>query len=114
MPRPPGGRRSAFSREMLGEKLLHGGALNGRSIEIADETGHVVDVVNSRDVLFSRTASFAHYPDDVTQSAPTNAPSQIDECRQAFAGRDQPEKILFARARQVAGRWLRPRPPGWE
>ncbi len=36
----------------MGEKLLHGGALNHRSIEIADQTGHVVDVINSRDVLF--------------------------------------------------------------
>jgi hypothetical protein len=32
---------------MLGEKLLHGGSLNHRTIEIADETGHVVDVVSS-------------------------------------------------------------------
>jgi hypothetical protein len=62
-------------REMLGEKLLHGGSLNNRNIEIADETGHVVDVVNSRDVLF-RGGEFRSYADDVTQSAPTNAPSK--------------------------------------
>ena len=70
-------RREAISssREMLGEKLLHGGALNGRNIEIADETGHVVDVINSRDVLF-RGGQFRDYPDDVTQTAPTNAPSK--------------------------------------
>lgn len=61
------------SREMLGEKLLHGGSLNNRSIEIADETGHVVDVVNSRDVLF-HGGRFRSYADDVTQSAPTNPP----------------------------------------
>jgi hypothetical protein len=59
------------SREMLGERLLHGGSLNNRTIEIADETGHVVDVVNSRDVLF-RGGQFRTYADDVTQSAPTN------------------------------------------
>ena len=63
------------SREMLSEKLLHGGSLNNRNIEIADETGHVVDVVNSRDILF-RGGQFRTYADDVTQSAPTNAPSK--------------------------------------
>jgi len=61
------------SREMLGERLLHGGSLNNRTIEIADETGHVVDVVNSREVLF-RGGQFRSYADDVTQSAPTNPP----------------------------------------
>jgi hypothetical protein len=61
------------SREMLGEKLLHGGSLNHRTIEIADETGHVVDEVSSRDVLF-RGGQFRRYSDDVTQSAPTNLP----------------------------------------
>ena len=67
-------RREAInsSREMLSEKLLHGGSLNNRNVEIADETGHVVDVVNSRDVLFSG-GQFRTYADDVTQSAPTNS-----------------------------------------
>jgi len=60
-------------REILSEKLLHGGSLNHRSIEIADETGHVVDEINSRDVLFHRGA-FRTYSDDATQSAPTNSP----------------------------------------
>jgi hypothetical protein len=75
LPDAEAARREAInsSREMLGEKLLHGGSLNGRSIEIADETGHVVDVVNSRDVLF-RGGEFRTYADDVTQSAPTNSP----------------------------------------
>jgi hypothetical protein len=63
------------SREMLGERLLHGGSLDHRSIEIADETGHIVDVVNSRDVLF-QGGNFRVYSDDVTQSAPTNSPSK--------------------------------------
>jgi len=60
-------------REMLGEKLLHGGSLNHRTIEIADETGHVVDEVNSRDVLFHK-GGFRSYSDDVTHSAPVNRP----------------------------------------
>ena len=74
LPDAEAARREAISssREMLGERLLHGGALNNRSIEIADETGHVVDEVNSRDVLFSG-GQFRTYADDVTQTAPTNA-----------------------------------------
>ncbi|HEY2007931.1 MAG TPA: hypothetical protein VGH23_03005 [Rhizomicrobium sp.] len=68
-------RREAINsvREILGEKLLHGGALNHRSIEIADETGHVVDVVCSRDVLL-RHGRFRSYPDDILQSTPTKPP----------------------------------------
>src|SRR5437870_5003622 len=62
------------AREMLSEKLLHGGgSLNHRTIEIADETGHVVDEINSRDVLFHK-GHFRSYSDDVTQSAPKNEP----------------------------------------
>jgi uncharacterized protein DUF6894 len=61
------------TREILGEKLLHGGSLNHRQIEIADETGQVVDVVNVRDVLF-QGEQFRSYGDDVTQSAPVNLP----------------------------------------
>jgi hypothetical protein len=34
-----------------------------------------VDEVNSRDVLF-RSGQFRTYADDVTQSAPTNTPSE--------------------------------------
>jgi len=64
------------AREMLGERLLHGGgSLNHRSIEIADETGHVVDEINSRDALF-QNGRFRSYSDDVTQSAPKNDPSR--------------------------------------
>jgi hypothetical protein len=61
------------SREILGDKLLHGGSLNSRTIEIADETGHVVDVVTSSDVLF-KGGQYRTYSDDVTQSAPVNRP----------------------------------------
>ncbi len=69
-------RREAVSsnREMLGERLLHGGgSLNQRQIEIADETGHVVDVVSAQDVLF-RDGKLQSYDDDVTRSAPVNSP----------------------------------------
>jgi len=61
------------AREILGEKLLHGGSLNHRTIEIADAAGDVVGQVHSRDVLFE-DGRFRSYPDDVTQSAPTNSP----------------------------------------
>ena len=75
LPNAEAARQEAISagREILGEKLLHGGSLNNRTIEIADETGHVVDEINSRDVLF-RKGRFRDYADDVTQSAPTNSP----------------------------------------
>jgi hypothetical protein len=68
-------RREAIStsREILGEKLLHGGSINGRIIEIADETGRVVDEVSATDVLF-KAGQFRTYSDDVTQSAPVNTP----------------------------------------
>ncbi|HEY4078339.1 MAG TPA: hypothetical protein VGM26_15525 [Rhizomicrobium sp.] len=75
LPNAEAARQEAVStgREILGEKLLHGGSLNHRQIEIADETGHVVDVVNVRDVLF-QGEQFRSYGDDVTQSAPVNRP----------------------------------------
>ncbi|HWM60556.1 MAG TPA: hypothetical protein VNN98_00320 [Rhizomicrobium sp.] len=76
LPDAEAARREAIAalREILGEKLLHGGALSGRSIEIADgaEHGHVVD---ARSVLF-QDGEFRTYPDDVTQSAPKNSPSK--------------------------------------
>ena len=77
LPDAEAARREAISatREMLGENLLHGGSLNHRAIEIADATGHVVDVVHSRDALF-RNGQLRIYSDDVTQSAPTNTPSK--------------------------------------
>ena len=74
LPNVEAARKEAIcaSREILGDKLLHGGSLNHRTIEIADETGHIVDVVRSSDVLFQggRLSTFA---DDVTQSAPVTA-----------------------------------------
>jgi len=70
-------RREAISsgREMLGERLLHGGSLNHRQIEITDATGHVVDVLTVSDVVFSN-GRFQSYDDDVTKSAPVITPSK--------------------------------------
>jgi hypothetical protein len=61
-------------REMLGERLLHGGAIDDRQIVIADETGAVLDVVGADDVLF-KDGQLRSYNDDVTQSAPIANPS---------------------------------------
>jgi hypothetical protein len=69
---------TSANREILGEKLLHGGSLDSRTIEIADETGHIVDVVSANDVLF-KGGKMRSYSDDVTQSAPVanmNSPSK--------------------------------------
>jgi hypothetical protein len=68
-------RREAVNcnREMMSERLLHGGSLNHRQIEITDETGHVLDVVSSKDVLFSH-GKLRSYEDDVTKSAPVSRP----------------------------------------
>ena len=75
LPDAEAARREAINanREILGEKLLHGGALNNRQIEIADETGHVVDVVTANDVLFQH-GKLRTYSDDITQSAPVIQP----------------------------------------
>jgi hypothetical protein len=75
LPNAEAARREAVSatREMLGENLLHGGSLNHRSVEIADAIGRIVDVVNSREVLF-QDGRLRVYSDDVTQSAPMNTP----------------------------------------
>ena len=69
------GEAISTGREILGEKLLHGGELDGRTIEIADETGKVVDIVNVNDVLF-KDGKFRRYSDDITQSAPVNTPRE--------------------------------------
>jgi hypothetical protein len=68
-------RREAINsvREILGEKLLHGGVLNQRSIEIADQTGHVVDVITAREVLM-KGSQFRSYSDDILRSDATKPP----------------------------------------
>lgn len=58
------------NREMLGERLLHGGHLDHRQIEIADASGSILAKVDANDVLFSN-GEYRCYSDDVTQSAPT-------------------------------------------
>jgi hypothetical protein len=57
------------NREMLGERLLHGGRLDHRQIEIADEQGKVLAKIDANDVLF-RDGEYRSYSDDVTKSAP--------------------------------------------
>lgn len=73
LPNAEAARKEALSsaREILSEKLLHGGSLNHRAIEIADETGHVVDVVSSHDVLY-KGGKLRTFDSDVTQSGPVN------------------------------------------
>jgi hypothetical protein len=68
----PRARAEAISanREMLGERLLHGGNLDHRNIEIADEQGNILAKIDANDVLF-RDGEFRSYSDDVTKSAPT-------------------------------------------
>jgi hypothetical protein len=70
-------RREAIAsvREMLGERLLHGGELDHRQIEIANEKGEVLAVVVARDVLLEKD-QFRLFSDDVTKSAPSARPSE--------------------------------------
>lgn len=65
-------RAEAFSanREMLGERLLHGGQLDHRQIEIADARGNILAKMDANDILF-RDGEYRSYSDDVTKSAPT-------------------------------------------
>jgi hypothetical protein len=57
------------NREMLGERLLHGGALGPRQIEIMDESGRILSTISAQDVLMQGTQLRAFH-DDVTKSAP--------------------------------------------
>jgi hypothetical protein len=61
------------NREILGEKLLHGGAIDGRRIEITDDKNTVLATVNADDVLFL-DGRYQNYSDDVTKSAPVANP----------------------------------------
>lgn len=60
------------NREMLGERLLHGGALGPRQVEIADRSGKVLAIVTAKDVLLEEDHLRA-FPDDVTKSAPSTS-----------------------------------------
>lgn len=59
------------NREMMSERILHGGSLDQCRIEIADETGHVADVVSASEVLLKH-GQLQSYDDDVTKSASVN------------------------------------------
>ena len=61
------------SREIIAERILHGGSIDSRTIEITDETGVVVDTVQTTEVLIGRNG-FRSFADDVTQSAPKPEP----------------------------------------
>ena len=61
------------SRELIGERLLHGGAIDGREIQIADESDTVLAVVPSGEVLI-QNGQFRSFSDDVTKSAPVTNP----------------------------------------
>jgi hypothetical protein len=64
------GEALSTQREMLGERLLHGGSLDHRQIEIANERGEVLAVLNTNDALFQE-GQLRSFKDDVTHSAPT-------------------------------------------
>jgi hypothetical protein len=61
------------NREMLGERLLHGGSLNHRQMEITDESGRLLAVIHAEDVLF-QDGQLNSFSDDVTKSAPSIPP----------------------------------------
>ena len=62
------------NREMLSERLLHGGALGPRQIEIADENGKVLATISAEEVLM-KGGHLRAFPDDVTKSAPSSSVS---------------------------------------
>ena len=62
-----------IAREMIGERVLHGGDIDGRIIEITDEQDHLLDEVHFCDVLFE-DGTARSYVDDVTKSAPVTNP----------------------------------------
>ena len=57
------------NREMLGERILHGGVVGPRQIEIANEKDEVLATITVTDVLIDRGQVRA-FADDVTKSAP--------------------------------------------
>jgi hypothetical protein len=65
------------NRELLGEQLLHGGSILPCRIEIADDRGAVLAVVDMRETLFQKD-QLRSFGDDVTQSAPKSRPVKPD------------------------------------
>ena len=62
------------NREMLGERLLHGGKPGPRQIDVADESGAVLATIAAADVLMHEGQP-RDFADDVTKSAPIAEPS---------------------------------------
>ena len=60
------------NREMLSERLLHGGTLGPRQVEIADESGKVLAIITAEDVLM-QDGQLRAFPDDVTKTAPSSS-----------------------------------------
>jgi len=61
------------NREMLGERLLHGGSLDSRRIEIAYREGEMLATISAEDVLM-KNGQLRSLDDDVTKSAPVATP----------------------------------------
>ena len=57
------------NREMLGERILHGGVIGPRQIEITDDKDNLLATITVTDVLIDRGQPRA-FADDVTKSAP--------------------------------------------
>jgi hypothetical protein len=57
------------NREMLGERILHGGVIGPRQIEIADEKDNLLATITVIDTLIDR-GQLRAFTDDVTKSAP--------------------------------------------
>jgi hypothetical protein len=68
-------RREGISanREILGERLLHGGSLDSRQLQIADESGAVLITLKTDDIL-RKDGQYRSFDDDVTKSAPVITP----------------------------------------
>ncbi len=78
LPGPEAARQEAISanREILGERLLHGGSLNSRQLQIADESGDILMTLETDDVL-RKDGHYRSFDDDVTKSAPVTNPISV-------------------------------------
>jgi hypothetical protein len=62
--------RKPSTPTVLGERRPHGGSLNHRQMEIADESGNHLAAIDAKDVLF-QGGQLGNFSDDVTKSAPS-------------------------------------------
>src|SRR5258708_6716239 len=60
--------RAEAINAVLGEPRPHGGSLNHRQMEIADESGNHLAAIDAKDVLF-QGGQLGNFSDDVTKSA---------------------------------------------